>query len=262
LSPEWVLRAYDGTAEFRVAAAVASIQGVEGTPVGPLRSNIESASYRRGQWYWSEDKPSRVWQSGDLVQNLDAVLQRRVLDSRMDNLDETPLRGRIGAILGDITAFLEGRLDDRRIGMLIPALTAVDWHSVHGAPWMSAATNQSTPPLPYALLKLVHLPGALIDRTSGLEIHVPPDPSILPLLHAGRQTEALKRASARLRSSGLAPLADATTIPTRIADRLAAAVLVPIPNRDISRVAAAALRTSAGFEIDLASDTPHTERAE
>lgn len=138
LSPEWLINAYDGSREFRLAAALASVSH---DSVGPFRRHLEpidELSWKSSFPKWSKEAndPAIVWGSGDLIQNLCAVLSRRLIDVFKVGKDQTdssllaPLRGRCCASLSDVAAFIDGHVDDSRIDQLIKALMLIGYPAI------------------------------------------------------------------------------------------------------------------------------------
>lgn len=241
LSPLWIRACDDGSVEFRLACALASIYD---SAVGPIRLQLEPVE-KNGRYRWIKSRRGMVWGHGSLSHNLAAVLHRRMLEGIRMDTDFLPIGGRIKASLADIQEFLLGRVDERKIGDLFWALSTLRWweygEDVHGPRWQIKHSSQIS--RAYALLKLVHLPGNLVrshgqwkityDPNEG--IHIPPTPEVLRHL-AGRPTEAVRRAAHRLMASGLVPLG---TIRNREsapefyftlehARRVAGALLIPV----------------------------------
>ena len=138
LSPEWLIKAYDGSREFRLAAALASVSH---DSVGPFRRHLEpidELSWKSNFPKWSKEAndPAIVWGSGDLVRNLCAVLSRRLIDVFNSGKDQTdssllaPLRGRCCASLSDVAAFIDGHVDDSRLDQLIKALMLIGYPAI------------------------------------------------------------------------------------------------------------------------------------
>jgi len=127
----------------------------------------------------------------------------------------------------------------------------------------SGGDLQESAPFPrdYALLKLLFLPRPLAaDRRDGelcwrlaengeSGIVIRPEPRILPLLRAGRIGEACRIAAQRLRVSGLSPMPgplptgvmrdgewSELTMDHRTAQRLAAALLIPVSSKSVNRL--------------------------
>jgi CRISPR-associated protein Csx17 len=241
LSPQWLEACNDNSAEFRLAASLASIQGDRTGAVGPIRENLEPVAHNRrtGSWFWADDNPSVVWRDGDPLQALDAVLERRCLDARMAGLSHTPVYGQTRAPLVDIHAFLEDRLDYQRIVDLLLPLTALDWQDPD-----HRFTHPPVPPTfsrAYAILKLLFLPEDFTRHQGGEPVPIRPEPSLLPLLRAGQASRAYELAARRLQVSGLTPFVKTTVVPSPQPRRLAAALLFPIDYQDTRRLAELAL---------------------
>jgi CRISPR-associated protein Csx17 len=236
LSPEWIRACNDGSAEFRLALALASIVGTEKVP--DLRCNLEAVepAGKGGRFTWIPDNPSVVWRSGDLSRNLAAVLERRMLDAARLGGPTTPLEAKISASLSDVTQFLAGEIDDRLLEELLWGLMLIN----HQRKWEGPqATKDSGRPLPraYALLKLLFLPAkpekqALLSKTTGKP--VTPEPGILVRLRANELPAACQIASRRLRASGYVPMASDSQNPADFQGsdpaRLSAALLIPVWN--------------------------------
>lgn len=241
LSPAWLHECDDGSVEFRLAAALASIQGDDKGRTGPFRVNLEPVVFEKGRWDWAQDDTSIVWHPGDVPQAMAAVLERRCLEAQMKSLGSLPLGGKVSARLQDIRAFIEGRVDDRRIADLALPLAAINFS--HGT---DAGQEDTTMlPLAYATLKLLFLPYPFRLNPKAAEIMVRPEPSILPLLRAGRIKDAYEIAARRLFASGLSPIATSVDIPPRTAPRLAAALLLPVPEQGMFSLASITLARPA-----------------
>lgn len=206
LTPRWLQECDDGSPEFRLAAALASI----GEPgVGPLRTNLEPVEARGSRWQWAEDNPSVVWGGGDLVRNLAAVLERRLLESGRQNLDHPGIRGRLAARLEDVREFLRGQVDDSRLADLLWALGAMDWQAYAPAGSESEPRRAASREVPraYALFKLLFLPHPVRLRGLAEPIKVRVEPAVISRLRAGDLDQAVAIAVRRLRASGLTVLA-------------------------------------------------------
>jgi CRISPR-associated protein Csx17 len=244
LTPGWLQECDDGSSEFRLAAALASIQGDRDRQVGSIRINLEPVIFDRGRWQWAEDQRSVVWHGGDALQAMTSVLERRCLEASMKALDHLPLEGRIAASLADVLAFLEGRLDYRRLADLLLPLTAINWRQ--------AVPQFPHPPAPpalsraYATLKLLFLPWDFRRHVGADELPIRPEPSILHLLRARRTSEASPVAYRRLRASDLTALTPEIEMPHHLEQQLAAALLIPIRYRDMYVLADMALMPASG----------------
>lgn len=271
LSSAWFDAASDGTDEFTVARGIAGVQDAEGR-IGPLRTNLETVDWKMRCRAWAEKDRSVVWNAADLPTNLANVLARRMMDGARAGCEGLPLTSNYTAPLDAIAAFIARDLDDQRIEELIWGLMLID--SPRRLP-ARVGMNQSRGrqraehnPLPreYALLKLLFLPRPLVPERSGQTVTwrlarrlaggrveggliIRPEPRILPLLRAGRVGEACRIAAQRLRVSGLTPMPG--PLPTgvmrddnwsewamnsRRAQRLAAALLIPISSKSVNRL--------------------------
>ncbi|MCI0440124.1 MAG: type I-U CRISPR-associated protein Csx17 [Chloroflexi bacterium] len=257
LSPLWLEECDDGSLEFRLAVALASIQGVrrQGQEIiGSIRNNLEPVT-DKGYWDWDDTSTSVVWHGGDVVQGMAAILERRCLEARMKSLDNLSLEsnvstlpedigasirrerrkswldGKISASLVDIQAFLDDRVDDRRIADLVLPLAAIRWHEVNDTFEHPPVPGRLTPA--YAATKLLFLPHPFKRSRNAEDVEIRLEASILPLLRSDRVKEAYELTKRRLWASGLKVLADDAGILPRIAPRLAAALLFPIRYGDM-----------------------------
>ena len=199
---------------------------------------------------WSGDTPPTVvWGAGPLVPNLIAVLERRLVESSTRGLADKPFAGATAARLADVAAFLSADFDDARCAALLAGLV---W--ARPARLRSAAGRSGTAPIPfaYAALKPLFTTDAALRAAGALPAgaRLPVPPGLVARLRTagdsqdGRASNAVVRlALARARASGLpAPFATARSgsreggrmgagVP---ADRLAAALLIPVGDRALS----------------------------
>ena len=256
LSAAWLDVANDGSPEFRLACALASIRG--SGRVGPLRSNMIPCDpekpwmpYDSGQM----NKPHVVWRHGNLVDNLIDVLRRRCMDAERYGLTALPLSGSCAASIHDVLAFVRGDMDEKHIENLLWGLNAIDWRTEYRTPIQGSETTfDSTPPV-YALLKLTH--GTV--RPDGTSIGpnapgIPYDPAILAQAAAGR-IDATRTAARRLRASGWKPLIEVAAGAPQHIRRCAAAVLFPIGWADLRCIARTVLRFPASHEAVSRTET-------
>ncbi len=262
LSPEWRKAASDGSPEFPVALALASINDPE-AKIGPIRANLEAVDSKKRYPAWADEERSVVWNAMDLPTNLASILQRRMMDGERAGCERLPLASRFGTPLDTVAAFIEGDLDDGRIEDLLWGLMLVDQRQRSSEGRIEPAAFADPPGLPrdYALLKLLFLPRPLTAEWHGDEVRwryarsvepaitIFPEPRILPLLRAGRVGEACRIAAGRLRVSGLSPMPgplltgvmrdsdwSERTADHRRAQRLAAALLIPIQPSSVNRL--------------------------
>ena len=201
----------------------------------------------RRAWHEGDTPPTMVWGAGDLVSNMIAVLERRLVEASIRGLEDKPLAGATAARLADVAAFLSGEFDDARCAGLLAGLVwarPTHFRSTH------AHAGSSPVPFAYAALKPVFTPDAALQSASALPgtTRLPVPPGLISGLRVGgdsldgRATDAAVRlALARARASGLPTPFDAGRSGAgksaleggRMgagvrADRLAAALLIPI----------------------------------
>lgn len=264
LSTEWIARTDDCTHEFAIARALASVHDPE-AKVGPLRANLEPVDWKKRCRAWAEKDRAIVWNAADLATNLAHVLRRRMMDGQREGCKSQPLASRFTVPLDTVAAFLDGDLDEQRIEDLLWGLMLIDPQDVQH----SSGHETADRPIPrnYALLKLLFLPRPIVAdwatgtlywrlaRNGEAGIAIRPEQRILSLLQAGRVDEACRIAAQRLRVSGLPPmpgaLPDGKTRDNtwseyagdhRAAQRLAAALLLPINSPSINRIVHLACR--------------------
>lgn len=234
LKIRWAIHGSDKSKEFYIAQALASIVNEKG--LHSIRENLEPVEYKNGKFVWAANSTSAVWSAGDLAENLSNVLLRRSIDARSGGLPLPQLRAKRFASLRSIAAFLDFQTDDERIEDYLFALNLIDWHRTEK---YESAEKQNSANLPriYALLKLLFLPDGKLKRKNVPEIEIKHEPSIVPLLRAGRIADALEIAERRLKSSGIAPLTSDFYYPPEDGARLAAALLIPIDTTAILEIA-------------------------
>lgn len=242
LSPEWLREVDDGSAELRLAAALASVAGrykdAKGvTTAVPLRRNLEPVrATRQDGWRraaWDENAGRDVaWVTGSLPAGLNAVLSRRLVTAVQSGAKSYPDRGRLSADLADVAEFIEGGVDDALLERLLRGCLLLDWPQV---PWDALRKRRDgrdvRPSALYALLKLA-LPGR---KVGDVEVRVVP--SIHRLAAGGRGTEASRQAIRRLRASGLPPYLPPIHQQGETVIRTAAALLFPLSEQDLKALA-------------------------
>ncbi|HMQ15184.1 MAG TPA: type I-U CRISPR-associated protein Csx17 [Phycisphaerae bacterium] len=291
LSATWFEAADDGSPEFRIALALAGVRHEpdkrgEQPKIGPLRANLECVDWKKYCGSWAEKERCVVWNAADLATNLANVLARRMMDGARAGCERLPLASRSTAPLDSISSFIAGELDDERVEALIWGLMLIKPSGDHeGAVSSPSAATAHPLPRDYALLRLLYLARPLaVDRLddklrwrlasigeSGIAIR--PEPRILPLLRTGRVGEACKIAAQRLRVSGLPPMPGPLSNGTmrddawaerntdhRHAQRLAAALLIPISSHSVNRLVHLVCRDqSAAAEVFAVSAQGETE---
>ena len=240
LSRAWVKRADDGSAEFRVAAALAGIgmdpsSGGNGSDPPPMAAHFapltngpgagfESKTFFKGNWprrvrEWpdSDAPPTVVWGHGGLVRNMIAVLERRIVETSIRGLTDKPLGSASWARLSDVSAFLSGDFDDARCSALLAGLV---WARPTRLPSIGVAgiAARASLPFAYAAVKPIFSPNKDLARVGAIpqEGVLPIPPGLVSRLRAGGGSlngrvvaGVVHTAFTRARSSGLASPYDA-----------------------------------------------------
>lgn len=216
LTQLWLERAHDNSPEFRLAAALAA---------DGLRMRL--VPVRAGQWSRQDDGRT-VWGERDLVRNLVACSQRADLE-RAEGSDP---RGFVA--LGDLSAFIVGATDDRRLEALARGLSVLDWPRIPRI--RDPEPREPLPPAAFAALALA--------RSWYPEGHARQDtPGLLTRAAAGDISGAVTLALRRLQGYGLptrAILANTAHLgaaehPSRRA-RIAAALAFPLSRGSFTRL--------------------------
>ncbi|MBK8211900.1 MAG: type I-U CRISPR-associated protein Csx17 [Rhodospirillales bacterium] len=233
LSKAWAEAANDGTPEFLLAEALASLDatwtGSEGQTFRlPFRRHLAALAANRFSDEWedtTEAKAFAVWSGRDLLRDMAAVLERRLIEAQRhggDDAEQLPLRGRRSAPLAAVAAFLARRTDDDRIAALISGLA---WVQPRGGAPSNPLRNDAIP-FAYAALKPLFAPDGVGRDKKGKKL-VDPLP-LVRLLRAGRAAEAVAQAQQQARGAGLpAPFERLSPAPPSDPLRLAAALLFP-----------------------------------
>ena len=229
---------------------------------------------------WADGAPpSVVWGHGGLVANMIAVLERRLLEVPIRGLTDKPMTGACLARLSDVTAFLTEAFDDARCSALLAGMV---WAEPTWFPKAAAAAGRDVEraavPFAYAALKPLFSTDAALASAgvipSGATLPIPPG-LVARLKAAGAATDGASTARAvavalsRARSSGLPSPYDPfqaggrpTTEPVgRMgvgirADRLAAALLIPVSGLGLDRLLRQAYPASTSEPTEPSEDPP------
>jgi CRISPR-associated protein Csx17 len=252
LSVQWLDSADDETIEFRLAAALAGIAATKKREVGPLRLHLEEVEATKIVG-WDPGNTSAVWSKQPLPANLAAVFRRRQMEAFRSGVTSVPIHSRRPARLDDVLAFLSGETDDEKLADLIWALTAINWRKVK---WVKPERSSGSVTVEFGLPRLLvnprfysadysdpKRPRWTIDKGEANAKH---DPDAFHALASGDINHAITKAARRLRSGGLTVngyrnrqrAGRELTVQTAIdPERLLAAMLIPISNRDLVRIA-------------------------
>ncbi len=282
LSRSWVIRADDGSPEFRVASALAGIgipvssPGIDSDATAtkghsypppmaahfvPL-TNGPNEGFERMTFFpkprrWANDNspPTVVWGYGALVANMNAVMQRRLVEASIRGLVDKPLDSSNFARLSDVAAFLTGDFDDARCADLLAGMIWTQPTCLKGRN-TDPTLGQTAIPFAYAALKPIFSTNETLSQVGAIskDGSIPIPPSLVARLRAGDQSKngrvidrSVRIAFARSRSSGLPSIYDPIQISggesgqkcSRIGvgirpDRLAASMLIPISNHGLA----------------------------
>ena len=238
----------------------------------------ESFFYRgrlstRRAWSDVDAPPAVVCGPGPLVSNMIAVLERRLVEAAIRGLEDKPLAGAAVARLADVAAFLSGDFDDARCAALLAGLV---WARPAQLRSTHAHDGSSAVPFAYAALKPVFTPDAALQATGALSesTQMPVPPGLVARLRAGgdsldgRATDsAVHTALARARASGLATPFDAPRSGSQrsltesgrmgagvAADRLAAALLIPVGDRALTALIGRAYPGALSEDDDVTTE--------
>lgn len=228
LGAGWIERADDGSPEFDLALALASLRSV--------RADLEPVARDKwGRWQWIEGRSDRGLLGGEPDRRLSRLLVERLRDA---DLALVPFRSGYPASLAALGAFLRRETDDHRMHALVHGLVAV-------SSWVAERSRKRSPieevrrlPRAYAVLKLLFLPEGLSQGPGQEPVHIRPETAVPHLLAAGRVSDALTLAERRLRAHGLLVRgSSARRLVHPDGPRLAAALLFPIASADARRLA-------------------------
>ena len=240
LQSRWLEAADDGTAEFRLARALASLRaplrkGIR-DELGPIRAHClplaPDSHFRRFASSAGSLKkdPRVVWSGADLARDLAAIVLRRAIEGRSHGFDGLPFESETFVSFDDMRRFIDGETDDTRLARLTRGMMAVKPQPVPDVSFERAL------PL-YALFRATQLDASHTTRRV-LPTGIPPhyDVQTLRLLAAGRLGDAAGVALARLGAMGLrTKLRDAAGSST-FALRLLASLAFPIGPRALRHV--------------------------
>ncbi|RAL21288.1 type I-U CRISPR-associated protein Csx17 [Lujinxingia litoralis] len=237
--PRWVLDAYEQSAEFRLAAALASLRGRYGSGGDAnkgrqrvFREHLEPVEPTRDGWRWAENHSRDVvWNDARPVESMQAVLKRRLILASQAGCPHWPDTGGRSARLEDVTAFIEGRIDERKFGALVTALSLMESLPALPAPELETWGPDAI----YGLLKLCFAGWPVREQ------HLPIHSAIIYRALSGAP-QALSIAARRLRASGLPPAVGAVHASPEQLRRASAALLFPLASRDIDYLARGLLR--------------------
>ena len=234
----WVKSTDDGTAEYRLAASLASSSFWAKKEYFPIRKHLEAVNVVPGNKSWvnwdAETRNEVVWHEGNITDVLCGMMKRRLLIAQKAAMNSWPDFAKLTAWPCDIAAFVEGRLDEKRFTELLWGLCLVNFSaekfSQEPMPERpSYLTQQELPPAFYAQLKLcfARLPGEKIVAVA---------PIIFNLAATGDGERASRQALRRLHGSNVPITHISIPLSGEAARRCAAALLFPLWDSQLAAV--------------------------
>jgi CRISPR-associated protein Csx17 len=222
LDPAWIEASNDGSLEYSLARSLASTG---------IRERLVRVRWSTPTRWQADDDGRTVWGDGGLVENLLAVIEREEIERSREGDDQAPRIGRLFAVdLGALQAFIDNRIDDKRLDRVLRGLALV--RIGHGAPPPEPYGDAGDlPSAAFGLLALARSreprPGVLLPRTPGM----------IARAASGDLASAVTMATRRLRGAGLVPRVELVREPRPRAVRTAAALAFPLGPRALSRFA-------------------------
>lgn len=187
LNPIWIQYAYDNTPEFRIALAIASING----NIGNFRQELEPVDESNTRWL-NPELWIQSWVGNTLSQKMAGVVHRRLIKAIQAGSKQIPLNGKFHVSLEEVSMYIDGVLNENKIETLIPGLSMIDWNKYNADKILSSfpktdckyPVNRS-----YAIVK-----AALLDDGDSSVI----ESRLIPLLSANRISDAVKIAERRV----------------------------------------------------------------
>ena len=202
LSAKWVKTADDGSPEFALAAALASLDATGDIHL-PFRRHLVPLDVSKNRDSWTdsitEARALAVWTGRNLLRDMALVLERRLIEAQRRNFThqekaELSLRGHRTAPLAAVAAFLAGQTDDARIAALTVGLA---WCRGGKQP-TNPASREDALPFAYAALKPLFAPEGVGEEKKRIN----PLP-LVRLMRAGRVGDAIQQAQIVAQGAGL-----------------------------------------------------------
>lgn len=231
LRSDWINAVADGTAEFRLALALASAAATyyQNRPIDPIRHHWLPLG-RGARRFKTVDKrlvddPRVVMSGRNPIRDLCAVVERRLIESRMEGARRCRLVAApgCGARLDDLAQFLSGRTNIDKLTRWARAFMAIEWDQVGFEKISRTACSNESPEEGWLAVRLGCLPWPLSNDKD-----IPADPRTVRLLISGDAVRSIEIARSRLRSVGIRPPLQAGVTDAASARRWAAALAFPI----------------------------------
>ncbi|MFA6960865.1 MAG: type I-U CRISPR-associated protein Csx17 [Opitutaceae bacterium] len=226
----WIKAIDNGSPEYRLAAALASLSVRFKKDFFPIRRHLEPVKVIPGEKSWTdwsdEARNEVVWHEGSVIDVLCAIIKRRLLLAKSAGEPSWPEYARLTAWPSDIAAFIEGRIDETRFAQLLWGMSLIDFSgdALTGdqMPTPPEKAYDETTPAFYAQLKLCFAGRLPEDK------RVPIEPVIFNLAASGDGARASTQALRRLHGSSIPVTPIHIPLAGDAARRSAAALLFPL----------------------------------
>jgi CRISPR-associated protein Csx17 len=233
----WLSYLDDGTPEFRVAAALASLRDKDGACLRFLLRPVKLSERRSVDW--SDGPPVSTFGLRPLTEVLAQTHARRAVEvvrrspAAGEDIElpgiQTAFARRLPAPLADVAEFVNGDLDDDRIEQLLSGLLLLDWSALPAVGhWFEGRPAIPLPVPPSWALLAPFFHGRPLREG---RLRLLPEATWVAQLAAGRRWPVLDAALRRLRMARLDPAPHDAAAMARTSPggaRLGAALLVPI----------------------------------
>jgi CRISPR-associated protein Csx17 len=233
--------------EARLALSLVSSFPVA-QPFATFRFGVEWQHGAAYVHYTHVDRPPArwVWGPGELARVLGVVLARRLLDQETEADEAGRDRAPLPATSSHVSQWLDGNIDESLLSAWLSRLALFDWRHVTHQMRALVQPDDHTPRVD-AELALLGLMQPLVDQRALLIRDLSPDDllsdetgartteaarSLVTLIRAGSLDAALQLASSRYAMAGARLASFDAPFGAHDPDRLVAALLFPIPDRD------------------------------
>lgn len=206
LSTNWLSEANTNTPEFFLARSLASTSVMfdkNEEKRFAFVQYLEPLKPGKKGFYWNDKHdPDVQWSRKNLVGNLNEVFSRQLVKITKSNLGEFPVVYAAHTPLGDVVAFIEGRVDDALIEKIVWGLSLINYDSRSRDLSSQSQSVQNTtkakelPPAIYSLMKLCFLPANLPGDVA-LDSKIPVQPQIHRQAALAANTEKASELAAR-----------------------------------------------------------------
>ena len=250
LSQKWINECDDNSAEFRLAVALASVYAQFGKDWVGIRRNLEAVIVPTDSrpFFKLEGNDLRnevVPSSSNLSRLMIDIMSRRIILAQKTGSDCYPDRAVNNGTISDITDFVEGDTNDRKIMDLFFGFILVNWSTVKELKLSPRKSFGETlyPDVGYIMMK------ACFSQIEISGKQVPLVPQIFSKLSRGDGIGASRMAVSRLRSFGVVMPFEVMKMSRKRAERIAASLLFPIHPKNMERLLITTAKTMKKEDI-------------